>query len=524
MPTPVPLQLEAISKFFGPVQALKPLSLDVGAGELLALLGPSGCGKTTTLRIIAGFEAPDTGAVRVGGKDITDLPPNKRGLGIQNYSLFPHMTVAENVAYGLTVRGVGAETRAADVKRMLELVRLRGYGDRGIHQLSGGQQQRVALARSLVTNPAILLLDEPLGALDKNLRESMQFELRDLQRRLGITSILVTHDQEEALTMSDRVAVMAEGEVVQIGTPTDVYEHPRSRFVAECLGTANILTGTVAGAAEPQAWTIDLDLDSGPQGSVAAAGAPPVGRRVQMAIRPERLKIEPPGSGVLVAKIRDIVFRGSYFAYELSVGNSRGSAVRLPSGPRGRRCTRRHGRTELGTSECRPSGGRAMKEKEGSGTAIGGITGSRRTQRKPYRLAQPVWALPALILLTVFFLVPLGANFWRSVSLGEARALRPVVLLRQARLGCLLRRGAVRDVQGLDHHHAGVPPRRLSGLLLHGALCRAVEHCSRVLPRRAAADLDHHAHLRLARAAGQARIAQRLADRCGTPARPGHHQ
>lgn len=321
-PAPVPLRLEAISKAFGPVQALKPLTLDVGAGELLALLGPSGCGKTTTLRIIAGFETPDTGAVRVDGRDITDLPPNKRNLGMvfQNYSLFPHMTVAENVAFGLTVRGMSAVVRAAEVQRMLELVRLGGYGDREIHQLSGGQQQRVALARSLVTNPAILLLDEPLGALDKNLRESMQFELRELQRRLGITSILVTHDQEEALTMSDRVAVMSEGAVVQIGTPTEVYERPRSRFVAEFLGTANILSGTVSGAAAPGTWTIDLDIEPGRKGIVAAGGAPPVGRRVQVAIRPERMSLEASGGGALQARIRDIVFRGSYFAYELSVG------------------------------------------------------------------------------------------------------------------------------------------------------------------------------------------------------------
>ena len=323
MPTPVPLKLDSVSKSFGAVQALKPLSLDVGAGELLALLGPSGCGKTTTLRIIAGFEFPDTGSVLVGGRDITDLSPNRRNLGMvfQNYSLFPHMTVEENVAFGLTVRGVGAEERRKEVERMLELVRLQGYGERQVHQLSGGQQQRVALARSLVTNPAILLLDEPLGALDKNLRESMQFELRDLQRRLGITSILVTHDQEEALTMSDRVAVMSDGLVVQIGTPTEVYERPSSRFVAEFLGTANILTGTVEAQAGAGAWSVALDVAKGAKGPVAQTAPAVAGRRVMLAIRPERLKIVPAGTGILKARVRDIVFRGSYFAYELGAGD-----------------------------------------------------------------------------------------------------------------------------------------------------------------------------------------------------------
>ena len=322
MPTPVPLRLDSVSKSFGAVQALKPLSLDVGAGELLALLGPSGCGKTTTLRIIAGFEFPDTGSVLVGGRDITDLPPNRRNLGMvfQNYSLFPHMTVEENVAFGLTVRGIGAEERRKEVARMLELVRLAGYGERQVHQLSGGQQQRVALARSLVTNPAILLLDEPLGALDKNLRESMQFELRDLQRRLGITSILVTHDQEEALTMSDRVAVMSDGLVVQIGTPTDVYERPSSRFVAEFLGTANILTGAVEGQGGAGIWSVALDIAKGAKGLMAESAPAQPGRRVMMAIRPERLRIVKAGTGVLDARVRDIVFRGSYFAYELFAG------------------------------------------------------------------------------------------------------------------------------------------------------------------------------------------------------------
>ena len=197
------LVLDGISKRFGSVTALAQMSLDVQPGELVALLGPSGCGKTTTLRIIAGFEFADTGAVRIGNQDISHLPPNKRGLGMvfQNYSLFPHLSVGENIGFGLRMAGMPASERAAQVRRMLDLIRLPGIAERRVAQLSGGQQQRVALARALVTNPSVLLLDEPLGALDKNLREGMQFELRQLQRRLGITSVMVTHDQEEALTM-----------------------------------------------------------------------------------------------------------------------------------------------------------------------------------------------------------------------------------------------------------------------------------------------------------------------------------
>jgi putative spermidine/putrescine transport system ATP-binding protein len=321
MTGPVSLTLAGVSKSFGPVQALKPLDLDIRPGELMALLGPSGCGKTTTLRIVAGFELPDTGTVFIGDRDMTELPPNKRGLGMvfQNYSLFPHMTVGENVAFGLKMHGVSAPERAHRVREMLGIVRLDGFEARHAHQLSGGQQQRVALARSLVTRPSVLLLDEPLGALDKNLREGMQFELRELQRRLGITTVLVTHDQEEALTMSDRIAVMNAGEVVQVDSPTEVYERPRTRFVSEFLGTANVLTGTVEGRASDGAWALRFDLEGSPRGPVAVGGEPPVGRKVAIAIRPERIAIVTPGQGVLQGRIHDRVFRGSYYAYEVVV-------------------------------------------------------------------------------------------------------------------------------------------------------------------------------------------------------------
>lgn len=316
----VPLRLTDISKNYGDVRALKPLTLQVQAGEMLALLGPSGCGKTTTLRIIAGFEAPDTGYVHIGDQDVTDLLPNKRNLGMvfQNYSLFPHMTVAENVAFGLKMHGVPSHERTRRVRQMLEVVRLGQFESRSIHQLSGGQQQRVALARSLVTDPRILLLDEPLGALDKNLRERMQFELREIQKRLGITSILVTHDQEEALTMSDRVAVMSEGQILQIGAPTEVYERPCTQFVSEFLGTSNIFAATVTGELKPGEWQLAYE---GGKASGRAASAAPLqpGQHVKVAVRPERLRIGPVDAAALTARVQDIVFRGSYYAYELKL-------------------------------------------------------------------------------------------------------------------------------------------------------------------------------------------------------------
>jgi spermidine/putrescine ABC transporter ATP-binding subunit len=321
MTSAVPLQLVGISKSFGSVQALRPMTQTIEGGEMLALLGPSGCGKTTTLRIIAGFETPDRGSVVIGTRDVTELPPNKRGLGMvfQSYSLFPHMTVGENVAFGLKMQGVSAAERTTRVREMLALVRLAQHEDRQIHQLSGGQQQRIALARALVTNPSTLLLDEPLGALDKNLRERMQFELREIQQRLGITSILVTHDQEEALTMSNRVAVMSDGQVVQVGRPTDIYERPRNRFVAEFLGTANIVAGTVTGQASERCWQVALAGDPRARASVRSDVPLAPGSAILLAVRPERIEIGPVVAGTMQALVQDVVFRGSYFAYELRV-------------------------------------------------------------------------------------------------------------------------------------------------------------------------------------------------------------
>jgi putative spermidine/putrescine transport system ATP-binding protein len=321
MTTTAAVRLLGVSKSFGTVQALKPLTLDVAPGEMVALLGPSGCGKTTTLRIVAGFETPDTGQVVIGERDVSELPPNRRSLGMvsQSYSLFPHMSVGDNVAFGLRMRGAGREERTRRARDMLETVRLKGFEDRDVHQLSGGQQQRVALARALVTRPSILLLDEPLGALDKNLRESMQFELRALQRRLAIASIIVTHDQEEALTMSDRVAVMSAGEIVQIGRPTDVYERPRTRFVSEFLGTSNIFSAVAHGEASPGVTALSLDVAGKPGVLVRTEKPPAAGRRVTIAVRPEQLQISASAPGLIPARIQDVVFRGSYHAYELAL-------------------------------------------------------------------------------------------------------------------------------------------------------------------------------------------------------------
>src|SRR5580698_7903839 len=241
------VRLQALSKHYHRITAVDDVSLTIEPGSMVALLGPSGCGKTTCLRMIAGLVSPTSGDILLNGGRITRVPVHRRNIGMlfQNYALFPHMTVSENIAFGLDMRGIG---KAAAVKRVghaLDLVRLADFGGRFPSQLSGGQQQRVALARALVIEPAVLLLDEPLGALDKGLRESMQVELRALQRRLGITAIMVTHDQEEALTLADKIAIMHGGRLEQFGSPTDIYERPETRFVAGFIGVSNFFHGRI---------------------------------------------------------------------------------------------------------------------------------------------------------------------------------------------------------------------------------------------------------------------------------------
>lgn len=241
------IELKGVSKKYGQYQALHPTDLTIFHGEFLTLLGPSGCGKTTLLRLISGFETPDTGTIFINGKDVTNLPPEKRHLNMvfQSYALFPHMTVFDNVAFGLRCKKVPETEVTARVSNVLKMVKLEQLADRKPSKLSGGQQQRVAIARAVVNEPVVLLLDEPLSALDYNLRKNMQIELKQLQRRLGITFVFVTHDQEEALSMSDRVAIMDEGYIEQLGTPKNVYEEPTSLYVAEFIGETNIFNTEV---------------------------------------------------------------------------------------------------------------------------------------------------------------------------------------------------------------------------------------------------------------------------------------
>lgn len=247
MTTPA-IRFDKVSRHFGDVKAVDNADIEIRDGEFFSMLGPSGSGKTTCLRMIAGFDRPTSGSIFLYGQDVSDLPPYERNVNtvFQDYALFPHMTVADNIAYGLMIKGVPKKERYSQVDEILDLVRLPGFGHRKPSQLSGGQRQRVALARALINHPKVLLLDEPLGALDLKLRQQMQVELKSIQQRVGITFIFVTHDQEEALTMSDRIAVFNEGKIEQVGAPSDVYERPASPFVAGFVGTSNLVSGEVA--------------------------------------------------------------------------------------------------------------------------------------------------------------------------------------------------------------------------------------------------------------------------------------
>jgi spermidine/putrescine ABC transporter ATP-binding subunit len=302
------LLIQGVTRRFGEQTAVDRVELQVGPGEFLGLLGPSGCGKTTLLRMIAGFLIPDAGRIVCAGQDITALPPFARNLGVvfQNYALFPHMTAAENVGYGLKVRGLGRGEIGTRVLAALDRVNLAHAADRLPSQLSGGMQQRVALARAMVIEPRILLLDEPLSALDKNLREEMQVELRLLQQRVGITTIFVTHDQEEAMTLSDRIAVMQAGRIMQLGTPEEVYRRPTSRFVATFLGTTNLLTGTVAGHAD---GAVSVVLEGGATVQASTRTPPEAGTPVQLAVRPEAVALRGAPEGV-PGTVEDLLFQG----------------------------------------------------------------------------------------------------------------------------------------------------------------------------------------------------------------------
>ncbi|MBB6511053.1 putative spermidine/putrescine transport system ATP-binding protein/spermidine/putrescine transport system ATP-binding protein [Rhizobium soli] len=316
-----------VEKKFDTTTALHSLDLEIERGSLFALLGPSGCGKTTTLRLIAGFEQPTAGHIYIRGTDVTGLPAYKRSFGMvfQSFALFPHLTVAENVAFGLKMRNVPKPEIAAKVAAALELVELGTFADRYPRQLSGGQQQRVALARAVVFEPDVLLLDEPLSALDKMLREQMQVEIRHLQQRLKMTTVFVTHDQEEALTMADRVAVMKDGRIQQAGTPRDIYDRPLNEFVATFLGASNIIEATVKGT-EDTGTVIDV------AGNTLRIRAIPAttGTRLRFALRPEKISIGPiTGSTTtgVSATVREAIYRGSQTLLYLDIGGMPVNAV-----------------------------------------------------------------------------------------------------------------------------------------------------------------------------------------------------
>jgi putative spermidine/putrescine transport system ATP-binding protein len=318
------VELIDVRKTYKSVEAVKQLSLLIHEGEFFSLLGPSGCGKTTTLRMIAGFVQPSAGRIIVGGQDFTALPPERRSIGIvfQNYAIFPHMDVLNNIAYGLKIRKLPQSEIAERVKSVLATVGLSGYENRYQRELSGGEQQRVALARVLVIEPRILLLDEPLSALDKKLREEMKYWIKGLQQRLGITTVYVTHDQNEALTMSDRIAVMNKGIVEQVGTPQEIYEHPNSRFVTDFIGESNILEAEVAKVGERN---IELAF----QNQLLRAPRDrdvQVGQRVHFVVRPENVRLANGGSAtmenVLPGTLLSQSYQGALIRCEVDVGGT----------------------------------------------------------------------------------------------------------------------------------------------------------------------------------------------------------
>jgi spermidine/putrescine ABC transporter ATP-binding subunit len=317
--------LHGVSKSYGPVTALRPLDLTIPQGEFLTLLGPSGCGKTTTLRLIAGFIEPSAGRIRFGGDDVTDLPPQKREIGMvfQDYALFPHMTIADNIGFALTERGVAAREIRKRVGEMLDLIRLPDVANRYPAQLSGGQQQRVAVARAVAHSPRVLLMDEPLGALDLKLREAMQNEISAIQHALKITTVYVTHDQTEAMSMSDRIAVMNDGRIEQIGTADEIYERPTTRFVADFVGQINLLDGEFAGRAGGFAA---VSVAGGTVRAPDVAGAAGV---VSVGVRPEQMALLPEGAApaaganALPGTVAHRQFAGNRIKMDVELGGSK---------------------------------------------------------------------------------------------------------------------------------------------------------------------------------------------------------
>lgn len=315
------LQINNVSKSFGSAWAVRDFNLNIESGELVSFLGPSGCGKTTTLRMVAGFEIPTSGGITIGGDDITNKPPNQRDVGMvfQSYALFPNMTVADNVGFGLKIAKKSAVEIKQRVEELLELIHMPEYSERYPHQLSGGQQQRVALARALALRPSVLLLDEPLSALDAKIRVSLRSEIRSIQKKLGITAIYVTHDQEEALSISDRVVVMYQGQMEQVGTPFEIYNFPNTRFVANFVGTLNTAEAEVI---DPENGLLrmngaQLELADGLSGRTK-------GDKILIAIRPERFNFvsEEKKTNILDCRIENITFLGSVVRIQMMIGGA----------------------------------------------------------------------------------------------------------------------------------------------------------------------------------------------------------
>jgi spermidine/putrescine ABC transporter ATP-binding subunit len=328
------IEFRNLTKRYGTLLANDHVNLQIKRGELMTLLGPSGCGKTTALRGLTGYVQPDEGQILIDDKDVTNLPTHQRQLGMvfQNFALFPHMTIWDNVRFPLMIRGVSKQDSEAKVREALQLIRLEGLSDRYPRQLSGGQQQRVGLARALVYRPNVLLLDEPLSNLDAKLREEMRFEIRDLQRRLGITAIYVTHDQQEALALSDRVAIMNNGHIEQVGSPEEIYEHPRSKFVADFIGLSDFIPATV-------------DAFDAQTAHIAVAGTAlttPVveglsrGQKILLFIRPNDVELTPKESGenVLPGTVRQATYLGDRMDYRVQIADGVDARVQTASGHR----------------------------------------------------------------------------------------------------------------------------------------------------------------------------------------------
>ena len=317
----------------GEILVVKDLNVEVERGEFLTLLGPSGSGKTTVLMMLAGFEVPTHGEIRLDGTPINNVPPHKRGIGMvfQNYALFPHMTVAENLAFPLEVRGMNKSDTEAKVKRALEMVRMPEFGGRRPGQLSGGQQQRVAVARALVFDPELVLMDEPLGALDKNLREEMQYEIKHIHEELGVSMVYVTHDQSEALTMSNRIAVFEDGVIQQLASPSDLYERPDNAFVAGFIGENNKLMGTVKSI---DGTNCTVDLDGGGTVTALKVNVGNAGDRTTLSLRPERVVVNPVAGSVpntRPAKVEELIYLGDHIRTRVNIAGNNEFIVKVPN-------------------------------------------------------------------------------------------------------------------------------------------------------------------------------------------------